>query len=206
MKALKKFVKFLLTKTSFIRIETTNVTDALKIFETINQRGKGLDSMDLLKNMIFRQVSRAEFKTLNSNWKNILNALEKLDEKPLRFLRYFIMANYDTSSEKDGILREDRIYAWICENDAQCNYVKKPFEFVRRMHWIVSRKFWNRLFIMPSSIRLRRMSPSALLFPGVPNSALSGSFRSLMHSLSTLSSPWLQTGNRTTCPISCGLV
>lgn len=133
MKALKKFVKFLLTKTSFIRIETTNVTDALKIFETINQRGKGLDSMDLLKNMIFRQVSRAEFETLNSNWKNILNALEKLDEKPLRFLRYFIMANYDTSSEKDGILREDRIYAWICENDAQCNYVKKPFEFVRRM-------------------------------------------------------------------------
>lgn len=53
---LKKFVVFLLNKTSFIRIETYDITDALKIFETINQRGKGLDPMDLLKKMVFRQV------------------------------------------------------------------------------------------------------------------------------------------------------
>ena len=50
--SLKKFVVFLLNKTSFIRIETYDIADALKIFETINQRGKGLDPMDLLKNMI----------------------------------------------------------------------------------------------------------------------------------------------------------
>ena len=43
---LKKFVYFLLMVTSFIRIETHDITDALKIFETINQRGKGLDSID----------------------------------------------------------------------------------------------------------------------------------------------------------------
>lgn len=131
--ALKKFVAFLLMSTSFIRIETHDITDALKIFETINQRGKGLDPMDLLKNMVFRQVDRSKFKELNMNWRAIMKALESIDEKPLRFLRYFIMANYDTSREKDGVLREDQIYSWLSNNDAQCGYVDHPFKFVDKM-------------------------------------------------------------------------
>ena len=131
--SLKKFVVFLLNKTSFIRIETYDIADALKIFETINQRGKGLDPMDLLKNMIFRQVDRSKFKELNMNWKSITRSLEKIDEKPLRFLRYFIMANYDTSGEKDGILREDQIYTWLTNNNEQCHYEEAPFQFVQKM-------------------------------------------------------------------------
>ena len=131
--SLKKFVVFLLNKTSFIRIETYDIADAIKIFETINQRGKGLDPMDLLKNMIFRQVDRSKFKELNMNWKSITRSLEKIDEKPLRFLRYFIMANYDTSGEKDGILREDQIYTWLTNNNEQCHYEEAPFQFVQKM-------------------------------------------------------------------------
>ncbi|MBQ5318236.1 MAG: DUF262 domain-containing protein [Oscillospiraceae bacterium] len=130
---LKKFVVFLLNKTSFIRIETYDITDALKIFETINQRGKGLDPMDLLKNMVFRQVDRSKFKELNMNWKAITTALEQIDEKPLRFLRYFIMANYDTSESKDGIIREEQIYSWLSANKAQCRYEEEPFKFVQKM-------------------------------------------------------------------------
>ena len=130
---LKKFVVFILNKTSFVRIETGDITDALKIFETINQRGKGLDPMDLLKNMIFRNVDRSKFEKLNIRWKEITDILEKIDEKPLRFLRYFIMANYDVSKEKDGIIREDRIYKWLIANNNQCQYKEKPFEFVRKM-------------------------------------------------------------------------
>ena len=67
------------------------------------------------------------------NWKSITRSLEKIDEKPLRFLRYFIMANYDTSSEKDGILREDQIYTWLSNNNAQCHYQEAPFQFVQKM-------------------------------------------------------------------------
>lgn len=130
---LKKFSYFLLNKTRFIQIETYDITDALKIFETINQRGVGLNPMDLLKNMIFRQVERAKFKELNMKWKEITSALERIKEKPLRFLRYFIMANYDVCDMKDGILREDQIYSWLTSNNHQCHYEEKPFEFVSLM-------------------------------------------------------------------------
>lgn len=127
---LKRFSFYLLNKSRFIQIETYDISDALRIFETINQRGKGLNSMDLLKNMIFRQVDRSCFNDLNRRWKEITDALERIGEKPLRFLRYFIMANYDVSSFRDGIIREEQIYRWLTQNDDQCHYTDRPFEFV----------------------------------------------------------------------------
>lgn len=135
----KKFAAYLLKKTRFIQIETYDISDALKIFETINQRGVGLNPMDLLKNMIFRQVGRDKFKELNLKWKEIVSALDSIGEKPLRFLRYFIMSNYDVSGEKDSILREDQIYSWLSNNNKQCKYEEKPFEFVSLMKENVDR-------------------------------------------------------------------
>ena len=138
-KDLMRFAWFLLNQTQFIRVETDDITDALKIFETINERGVGLNPMDLLKNMIFRQVQRDQFPQLNSQWRTMISALEKAQEKPLRFLRYFIMANYDVSGEPDGILREDRIYDWLSHNNSQCHYEEQPFEFVHKMQENVDR-------------------------------------------------------------------
>lgn len=130
---LKKFFVYLYRKLKFIQIETPEINDALKIFETINERGIGLNPMDLLKNLIFRQVKRNDFNRLNNKWQQLVKILADNNEKPLRFLRYFIMANYKVnSSQGDEILREDEIYKWIIkdENKAQCNYEKAPFEFV----------------------------------------------------------------------------
>lgn len=130
---LKKFFVYLYRKLKFIQIETPEINDALKIFETINERGIGLNPMDLLKNLIFRQVERNEFTKLNTKWQQLVSILTKNNEKPLRFLRYFIMANYNVNSPKgDEILREDEIYNWITkpENTIQCNYEKEPFDFV----------------------------------------------------------------------------
>lgn len=129
----RKFKGFILKKVLFVQIETKDMSDALKIFETINQRGVGLNPMDLLKNLIFMSVDREKFQELNIKWKVIIDTLEKIDEQPLRFLRYYIMASYDTSSQKDGIMREDQIYEWLVNNNGQCHYKEKPFEFVETM-------------------------------------------------------------------------
>lgn len=69
-------------------------------------------------------------------WKKVISTLEKAEEKPLRFLRYFIMANYKVNNPPlDEIIREDEIYNWITKpgNVKQCNYEKQPFEFVKFM-------------------------------------------------------------------------
>lgn len=130
---LKKFFVYVFRKLKFIQIETPEINDALKIFETINERGVGLNPMDLLKNLLFRQVDRNDFNTLKDKWKVLIKLLEQNNEKPLRFLRYFIMSNYKVNNQRgEEIIREEEIYKWFIksENIVQCNYEKEPFEFV----------------------------------------------------------------------------
>jgi uncharacterized protein with ParB-like and HNH nuclease domain len=137
---LKKFWGYLATNVVFIQI-TTDVRSALKIFETINERGVGLNPMDLLKNLLFTNVSPADFTRLKDEWKKITKPLEKAKEKPLRFLRYFLMANYKIEIErgdaerKDAVVREDEIYDWLTnkENAKFCAYEEKPFQFVQKI-------------------------------------------------------------------------
>jgi Protein of unknown function DUF262/Protein of unknown function (DUF1524) len=133
--ALKRFWGYLANEVVFIQIDT-DVSSALKIFETINERGVGLDSMDLLKNLLFTQVSADDFTRLKEEWKKITDPLEKAKEKPLRFLRYFLMANYEIeNARKDSIVREDEIYDWLVSktNASTLAYSSKPFEFVRKI-------------------------------------------------------------------------
>lgn len=132
---LKKYWGYLANNVVFIQI-STDVSSALKIFETINERGVGLNPMDLLKNLLFTQVKQAQFTRLKDEWKKITKPLEKEREKPLRFLRYFLMANYVIKNERgDAVVREDEIYDWFVDknNAALCDYANKPFEFVRNV-------------------------------------------------------------------------
>lgn len=132
---LKKYWGYLANNVVFIQI-STDVSSALKIFETINERGVGLNPMDLLKNLLFTQVKQTQFTQLKDEWKKITKPLEKEKEKPLRFLRYFLMANYVIKNDRsDSVVREDEIYDWFVakDNAALCDYANKPFEFVRKV-------------------------------------------------------------------------
>jgi hypothetical protein len=135
---LKKFWGYLASNVVFIQI-SADVSNALKIFETINERGVGLNPMDLLKNLLFTHVKQDDFTKLKNEWKKITAPLERRNEKPLRFLRYFIMANYAFEMERtggnDAVVREDEIYSWFTnkENAKLCGYREKPFEFIRQI-------------------------------------------------------------------------
>jgi hypothetical protein len=92
--------------------------------------------MDLLKNLLFTQVKQTQFTQLKDEWKKITKPLEREKEKSLRFLRYFLMANYVIKNDRgDAVVREDEIYDWLVakDNAALCDYASKPFEFVRKV-------------------------------------------------------------------------
>ena len=126
---LRVFYGYLVNKVKLIRIETQDVAKALKVFETINDRGVGLDSMDLLKNLLFMKASRGDFERLKDYWKDLQDAIFEMGERPLRFLRYFIFSRYDVE-----ILREDEIYAWFSKNEEICGYSADPIAFAIELH------------------------------------------------------------------------
>lgn len=126
--ALRAFYGYLTNKVKLIRIQTEDVAKALKIFETINDRGVGLDAMDLLKNLLFMKASRQQFDKLKGIWKTMQDTIHDMGEKPLRFLRYFIFSRYDAD-----LLREDEIYGWFARNEEACGYGGDPIAFAKEL-------------------------------------------------------------------------
>src|SRR5690606_35442384 len=95
VKAVRKFYGYLTNKVKLIRIQTEDIAKALKIFETSNDRGVGLNSMRLLKNLLFMNTPKGQFDRLKHTWKDLQDTIFRMGEKPLRSLRYFIFSRYD---------------------------------------------------------------------------------------------------------------
>ena len=129
---LRSFYGYLTNKVKLIRIRTEDVAKALKIFETINDRGIGLDSMDLLKNLLFMKANRNEFEKLKTVWKELQDTIFNMKEKPLRFLRYFILSRYKLNLSR-SVLREDETYGWFSKNERQCGYGRNPIKFAKEL-------------------------------------------------------------------------
>lgn len=126
------FIRYFLSKVELVVIEPDSISSALKIFETINERGVGLDAMDLLKNLLFANASKRDFKVIKDVWKKMMTHIEKAGKsaKPLRFLRYFLMARYH-----NGVIREDRLYKWLTSSNGKhsVGYEDDPVSFVKEL-------------------------------------------------------------------------
>ena len=134
---IRLFQARLTKKVRLVRIETANVTEALKIFETINDRGIGLNAMDLLKNLLFMRASRAQYDSLNEDWRKMVRMVQEhkngAGEKPLRFLRYFILSRWPNARKASKPLTEDDLYEWIERNQADIGIESDPRKFAHEL-------------------------------------------------------------------------
>ncbi|MDB9519892.1 DUF262 domain-containing HNH endonuclease family protein [Roseofilum reptotaenium CS-1145] len=120
-------------KTKLIRIETPDLKNALKVFETINDRGVGLTPVDLLKNYLFIHTSREidrnrHWQTLTNKWEEFLKKIYQSKQKPLTFLRYYLMASYDV--ELSNSFPEEEIYEWFLKHGTTEGIDRDPIKFL----------------------------------------------------------------------------
>ena len=87
------FITYTLHQVFVLQI-TTDINKALQIFETINERGVGLNPLDLIKNRLFCHIDKKDFKILKDKWQEIFKLFRKNETHKLRFIRYFLMANF----------------------------------------------------------------------------------------------------------------
>ena len=124
---IKKFLVAFTGRIKLIRILTPTITNALKVFETINDRGVSLTAMDLLKNLLFMKTSSEDYPKLKERWKTLIDVLDDCSEKPLRFLRYYIMSHHEIDYHRG--IREDEIYDWFVRNTQACGIDRDPLGF-----------------------------------------------------------------------------
>ncbi|MCC8408605.1 DUF262 domain-containing HNH endonuclease family protein [Mucilaginibacter sp. UR6-1] len=129
---LLNFVSYFLANVEMVLIRPDDLGSALKIFETINERGVGLNAMDLLKNLLFSHAKADEFEVIKNTWREMLKNLDESKEgdKPLRFLRYFLIARYHSR-----VIREDEIYKWMIspEGKEKIKYQANPIAFAKEL-------------------------------------------------------------------------
>jgi len=170
--SLINYAKFFLTKIELVVIESENLSSALKIFETINQRGASLNAMDLVKNLLFSQANKADFQTIKDTWQEINQNLLACNEanSPLRFLRYFLMARYH-----NGIMREDDIYKWIISADGkkETKYEIDPVGFAKELKKISKR--YSDLVVATEFIK------DGSQYPNTTNIGFINKYRSRQH-------------------------
>lgn len=166
------FARYFLTRIELVVIESENLSSALKIFETINQRGAGLNAMDLVKNLLFSKAKESEFQSIKETWKDITTNLQacREDNKPLRFLRYFLMARYH-----NGIMREDQIYKWIIspEGKEETQYENKPLAFAKELSKISKR--YSELVIATELVK------DGGQYPNITNIGFVNKYKSRQH-------------------------
>ena len=169
---LTDFARYFLTRIELVVIESENLSSALKIFETINQRGAGLNAMDLVKNLLFSQAKESEFQSIKDTWKDITTNLQACNEdnSPLRFLRYFLMARYH-----DGIIREDDIYKWIIspEGKKATLYETQPLAFAKELNKISKR--YSELVVATELVK------DGGMYPNITNIGFVNKYKSRQH-------------------------
>ena len=95
-----------------VRIEADDVLKALIVFETLNERGVGLDAFDLLKNLLYRKtMGKERTDQLTDIWESIKENIYRKGIKPLRFLRYFIVSIDDALDGKPPT--ERNAFGWF---------------------------------------------------------------------------------------------
>lgn len=93
-----RYYDSLLKKFKIMYVETTDINEAFIIFETLNARGKELETADLLKNHIFRMGGR-KTESVQRNWEKMIETLGNVD--PTKLIRHFWNSRNAFAREKD---------------------------------------------------------------------------------------------------------
>ena len=93
---------YLFEKVKILVLSVQDEADAYVIFETLNDRGRSLDTMDLLKNHLFSK-SKSYINEVKEKWSLVKENLLEIDPKN-RFLSHFWSSYYGRSS-RTGLFR-----------------------------------------------------------------------------------------------------
>lgn len=91
---------------NILYMEATKLDEAFAIFETLNARGKDLETADLLKNYIFRESK--DITWCQKTWNNMMTTLDGAD--PTKYIRYFW-------NSRCNFVRDKELYRKIVKGD-----------------------------------------------------------------------------------------
>lgn len=105
---LKNVAIFVLENLQVLNMSVADESDAYLIFETINDRGRELDTMDLVKNLLFSKAGADKFSQVKNNWIRMTENLCSLSSSS-DFL-YSFWVSFKGKSSKQNLFKNIKKY------------------------------------------------------------------------------------------------
>lgn len=105
----KKFIKYIQDKVMLIVTTADSKQKAFQLFEVLNNRGRSLEPMDLLKSNFMKilysdsSVTDTKKSEFNNNWNHFINILSKQKIQTSSFTKHFILGTYGKNVKQDEL-------------------------------------------------------------------------------------------------------
>ncbi|QOR67976.1 DUF262 domain-containing protein [Cytobacillus suaedae] len=108
---LKNFISYFKSRVYFIVTVSTSYNKAFQLFEVLNDRGRSLEPLDLVKNLFLKTISKDtnskdDVEEFNNDWVEFISNLQISPKKKISsstFLKHYIIGKYAENIKKDSV-------------------------------------------------------------------------------------------------------
>lgn len=169
-----QFIAYFKNKVMLIVTNSPSHSKAFQLFEVLNDRGRSLEPMDLIKNLFLKTLNIEGFKedkisTFNDNWKSFINNLQKDPKRKISsstFLKHFILGTEGKNLKKEKLfdyyLDEKLTGTKILELSSELSYTSKIYSDIERKEYS---SFYSddNMYIVFDLLKIKQIHP--LLIP-----------------------------------------
>lgn len=105
-----RFATALRNKTVISRLQIGSISEAIEVFEAMNQRGLKLTDSELMKNFLFRNISDRDYDDFSRKWDEVASRLYEITPKRLASFNFLLRAELISRTghkiPSDGLLKE----------------------------------------------------------------------------------------------------
>ena len=144
--ALPYFINWLIEKVLLLEVDTPSDDEAHTIFLTMNDRGLSLNSAEIMKAYIIRQVAEADRIEVNRKWQDNINRIKNassydtsgmVNTQDVEFISVWLRAKYANSmrdtkrgaKDEDYELLGDKFHTWVRNNARTAMGLVKPKDY-----------------------------------------------------------------------------
>ncbi|KGR75054.1 DUF262 domain-containing protein [Ureibacillus sinduriensis] len=106
---LKNFISYFKSRVYFIVTVSTSYNKAFQLFEVLNDRGRSLEPLDLVKNLFLKTISKDinrkdDVEEFNNDWNEFISNLQLSPKSKISsstFLKHYIIGKYAENIKKD---------------------------------------------------------------------------------------------------------
>jgi uncharacterized protein with ParB-like and HNH nuclease domain len=108
------FIKYANSKVRLMALNVRDTSQALRIFARINNRGMSLDDADLIKNLLFQEVTPRDYDRISEDWDSAAQKIFNTRLKRTRSMN-FLLKNMIGIRTGESIRNDDLFERWEAE-------------------------------------------------------------------------------------------